>query len=245
MVDWKRIFSHMLFWGLSSLFLSLFLGHRSDDLRMTLLFTGILMPVAIATSYTFNYFLFPRYLFRKHYFRFALYTFFFIVFSIYLQMLIVVAAFILIANYEYGSMVPGTTNVINLAVGIYFIVFLSALIYLVKRWSRMAENDREEKPFTIRINRETARLDPSTILMIESLDNYVKIHLTNRKQYIVKEKISRLSERLPGYFLRTHRSFIVNLQHVESYTREYVKIESHTVPISRTYKTSAIEALGE
>lgn len=238
-----RIFYHVLFWGLSALFLSLYLGYRSHDLQLTFLFTALLLPVAIATSYTVNYFLFPRYLFTGYYFRFSLYGFFFVILSVYIEMLIIVGAFIFIANYQYEYMIPGTTNIINLGVGMYFIVFLSALVYLVKRWSRPEDQLKaEEQPLLVRVNREMVRINPSDILYLESLDNYVQIHLDD-KRFIVKEKISRLGEKLPSSFLRIHRSFIVNGRRIDSFTREKVQLASQKLPISRTYKASVLEAL--
>ncbi len=240
----RRIFSHIIFWALSAIFLALFLGRNTDDFWFTVTLVSILLPVACATSYTFNYYLLPKFLFKQLYFRFGLYSFFVVILSIYLQMLVIVFSLIYLVDYNYDAMNPETTNIFNLAVSMYVVVFLSALIYLIKRWSLP---DSEEKtvikpPLLIKVNRETVRLNTEDILYVESLDNYVKVH-TADQSYITKEKISKLGEKLPNSFLRIHRSFIVNQEKIDSFTKENVKLNSQRIPISRTYKKSVFEIL--
>ncbi|MCK5839077.1 MAG: LytTR family transcriptional regulator [Bacteroidales bacterium] len=54
---------------------------------------------------------------------------------------------------------------------------------------------------------------------------------------------SRIEERLPPQFIRIHRSFIVNLEKVVSFSREQVSIPDMNLPISRTYKKKAFEKI--
>ncbi len=240
----KRIISHSIFWALSATFLAIFLGRNTNNIGFTLTLVSILLPVACITSYTFNYYLIPNFLFNRRYFKFGLYSFFVVTFSIYLQVLVMVFALIYIVDYNYDAMNPVSTNIINLGVSMYVIVFLSALIYLIKRWSKpiQEENIPQNIPLIVKVNRENVRLDTDTIEYIESLDNYVKIH-TNERSYITKEKISSLAEKLPDPFLRIHRSFIVNQRKIEAFTKENVTLQSLKLPISRTYKKAAMEIL--
>lgn len=248
MAKTKRISSHILFWLFAALFLSLFLGKKADNYQMVFFFVVLLLPVASATSYSFNYFLIPKYLFQEKHFKFFLYAFFTVVLSVYVEMLLIVFAFIFLANYQIENMIPGTANIINLGVGMYFVVVLSALIYLVKRKvlnppkSLKEVEQPKDTTLTVRANRETVKLDTTTILYIESLDNYVKIHQTDQ-ELIVRERISHLADRLPESFMRIHRSFLVNNSQIQSYTREAVQVNGKKLPISRTYKKQVIGVL--
>jgi DNA-binding LytR/AlgR family response regulator len=74
------------------------------------------------------------------------------------------------------------------------------------------------------------------ILYIESLKDYVKVITTN-KTIITKQSISALEEMLPkANFLRIHRSYIVSLSKIESFTRKLIGIAKQELPISRMYR---------
>lgn len=74
------------------------------------------------------------------------------------------------------------------------------------------------------------------ILYAESLKDYVHVH-TKENVIISKYKISELEQELTGKgFLRIHRSFIVNLEHVTAFTANDVEIAGKELPIGDTYK---------
>ena len=72
---------------------------------------------------------------------------------------------------------------------------------------------------------------------IESIRNYVSIYLTNGREIVTMNTISNIEERLPEtLFLRIHRSFIINIDKIESYMCGSVKIAGQNIPIGRNYK---------
>lgn len=98
------------------------------------------------------------------------------------------------------------------------------------------------KKIIVRYKRMNHPISISCILYIESLADYIKI-VTKEDEIVTKEKISKIKERLPDHFQRTHRSFIVNSHKITSFNREYISIASNQIPISRTYKTAVLEYL--
>lgn len=81
------------------------------------------------------------------------------------------------------------------------------------------------------------------IFYVESLSDYVKIY-SGTKIYTVREKISAIEEKLPSEkFICTHRSFIVSVAQMESYTHEQIVINGNSIPISRSYKDAVLEKL--
>lgn len=107
------------------------------------------------------------------------------------------------------------------------------------------ENDVSGGSFIyVRSDRKVVKVMLSDILFIESLKDYVKIHLDG-EMIITKEKISHLEEKLPEKsFIRTHRSFIVAVNKIRAFTAETIEIENHEIPIGRTYKNSVFGFLG-
>ncbi len=95
----------------------------------------------------------------------------------------------------------------------------------------------------VRADRKNVKIDFSAIIYIESFSDYVKIHCTT-ETIITRETISNIESKLPSRnFIRIHRSFIVSLPNVISYTHEYVEVKGKTLPIGRTNKIGVLERL--
>lgn len=96
----------------------------------------------------------------------------------------------------------------------------------------------------VRSERKMVKITFEDILFVESLADYVKIHLKERKLVVSREAISNIEAKLPtSDFLRVHRSYIVSVPRIESYTNEFVEIGKKQIPISRSYKTGVLNRL--
>lgn len=96
----------------------------------------------------------------------------------------------------------------------------------------------------VRSDRKVLKLMLDNLLFVESMKDYVKIHMKDRT-IITREKISALEEKLPeGKFLRTHRAFLVAVKHIRAFTAETIEIGDHEIPIGRTFKSSVLSFLG-
>lgn len=114
-----------------------------------------------------------------------------------------------------------------------------------KENSEVANSEIIEDFFFIRADRKMIKINFSEILYIESLGDYLKIHLADKK-ITTRETISDIEAKLPpSKFLRCHRSFIVAIDKIEYFTNEYIQIEKHAITISRSYKNTVLERLGD
>ena len=97
----------------------------------------------------------------------------------------------------------------------------------------------------VRSERKMVKMNFDEILYVESLSDYIKIH-TIDAVLVTRETISNLEMKLPSLqFLRIHRSYIVNLKKIDSYTNEFIEIEKNAIPISRTYKENVLKKLAK
>lgn len=95
----------------------------------------------------------------------------------------------------------------------------------------------------LRAEREMVKVYLKDILYIESLRDYVRIKLPD-SQIISYNKISYLEQKLPeNKFIRVHRSFIVSLDNVLTFTPTSVSLKDITIPVGRNYKSETISAL--
>ena len=97
----------------------------------------------------------------------------------------------------------------------------------------------------VRSDRKMIKINFDEIRYVESLSDYIKIHSAD-KTITTRETISNIETKLPAKnFLRIHRSYIVNLKKMNSYTNEFVEIGKNAIPISRTYKENVLKKLTE
>ena len=112
-----------------------------------------------------------------------------------------------------------------------------------KEITKIAE--REAEFIFVKIDRQMVKIDFEELLYIESYADYLKIHLLTDTK-ITRETITAIEEKLPSSkFLRTHRSFIVSIPKIESYTNEQVVVRQKSIPISRSFKEQVLEKLAE
>jgi len=95
----------------------------------------------------------------------------------------------------------------------------------------------------VRSDRKMIKINFSDINYIESLGDYLKIHLPG-KTIITRETISNMEAKLPKKeFIRIHRSFILSIAKIESFTNEFVEVNKKAIPISRSYKKNVLQRL--
>ncbi len=95
----------------------------------------------------------------------------------------------------------------------------------------------------LKADRKNHRVMLSDIRYIESLDDYVKVHLVG-STLITRENITSLESALPPQsFVRIHRSFIVNTSFISAISAEAVEIDGKYLPFGRAFKKSALALL--
>lgn len=95
----------------------------------------------------------------------------------------------------------------------------------------------------IRADRRMIKVDFSSIIYIESYSDYIKIHITNHT-LVTRETLNAIEAKLPNnHFIRIHRSFIIALKHIQSFTNEEITINNIALTISRSYKKEVLKAL--
>jgi two-component system, LytTR family, response regulator len=97
--------------------------------------------------------------------------------------------------------------------------------------------ESNEKDFIfLNVQKKKVKILFSEILYIESQREYIKI-VTTKKEYISKMSTHEIESLLPAnLFKRIHRSFIVSVSKIESYTAEMVEMNGISIPIGRGYR---------
>jgi two-component system, LytTR family, response regulator len=98
------------------------------------------------------------------------------------------------------------------------------------------EGDERKDHLFMTVQKKKVKILFSDILYIESQLEYIKI-VTTKKVYFSKMSTHEIEVLLPeNLFKRIHRSYIVSINKIESYTAETVEISGISIPIGRSYR---------
>ena len=88
----------------------------------------------------------------------------------------------------------------------------------------------------LNIQKKKVKILFSEIIYIESQQEYIRI-VTINKEYLSKMSTHEIESLLPsGLFKRIHRSYIISISKIVSYTAEIVELKGVSIPIGRGYR---------
>ncbi len=92
---------------------------------------------------------------------------------------------------------------------------------------------------------ENIKINVNDIKYIQGLKDYIKIHLKDsNKPVLTLSNFKVIQDKLPNYFMRVHRSFIVNINFIRAIQKTKIVIDDIRIPIGETYKSDVLERLG-
>lgn len=88
----------------------------------------------------------------------------------------------------------------------------------------------------------------SSITKLQAKGNFTDVHLTDGSCKMICKFLKHFDDLLEAPFMRIHRSFIINLNYVKSYSKSaggYIVLQDGTeVEVSATYKDQLLKTLG-
>lgn len=132
----------------------------------------------------------------------------------------------------------------------YFYERFNRAIQKAEQWLRMHDllraADADTRQLILKSDYKNVAIPIDTICYIESIDNYVKAHLTDGSTVLSKITLRSVEEQLPqGEFIRIHRSFVVPRSRILSFTRTEVTLSkcNKTLPIGKKYVDQVMKLL--
>ena len=95
-----------------------------------------------------------------------------------------------------------------------------------------------EDVLSVYADRKTCLVKMSNIIYVESAGEYVRLHLNDGTKLVTLFRLKNMESSLQtAQFMRVHRSYIINLNYVASYTKGRVFLSNDDyVPIGESYK---------
>lgn len=86
------------------------------------------------------------------------------------------------------------------------------------------------------------KIDFQAILFVEAAGSYCRIHLAGGRTATLSFTLSEITPRLdPALFLRVHRSYIVNIDHIDAFIGNTLCIDKHRIPVSKQHRIEIME----
>ncbi len=123
--------------------------------------------------------------------------------------------------------------------------FLKAINKFFDIKQGIKSNGLDELDYIIlKSDKKNHKIKVDEILYIESLDDYVRVHAKSNK-LVCYTRLVTLEEQLKNYnhLVRIHRSFMVNLKNISSFTHFNVEVNGKSLPIGRSYKDQVMKLL--
>lgn len=116
----------------------------------------------------------------------------------------------------------------------------------LKAQERFSVNESQKgSHFFVKSSGQQHRINFDEILYIESLKDYVNIK-TDDQEYIILDTLKSMENQLPAYFLRIHKSFIINLNKIKSLSSKKVILNSENeVPVGDSYRAVFLEKMNK
>ena len=96
----------------------------------------------------------------------------------------------------------------------------------------------EDDSLFFKTDYKIVRVNVSSISCIEGMSEYLKLHMDgNVDPLVILLSMKKLEGRLPSYFMRVHKSYIINLRKIREVARGRVLMEDGTlIPVGDMYK---------
>lgn len=103
------------------------------------------------------------------------------------------------------------------------------------QYTQKVKPDADEALF-VRSEYQLVRIELDEIEYIESVDDYLKIHRTNGRPVMTLMTLKAILEKLPdSRFKRIHRSYVVPLNKIRTFSNRKVQLSSTELPVSDRY----------
>jgi DNA-binding LytR/AlgR family response regulator len=112
----------------------------------------------------------------------------------------------------------------------------------LKAQERFAFNEnKEDSYFFVKSSGQQYRINFDDILYVESIKDYVSIK-TSEQEYIVLDTLKSMEQQLPeNNFVRNHKSFIINLNHIKTLgSKKIILLSDKEIPIGESFRMNLL-----
>lgn len=245
----KTVQLHLLYWLGLMVFFTLIWGSYDNDYPRNFMVQLWSLPARLLLVYGTILFLIPKLLLKEKYLSFIVgFSLVFLFSGIIIQRSIMV--FMVQGRYlPYKSdSFFKLTELMNTALDVNLALIVPVVYVFFQIWKKAQQKNKELTQNLKQVTQQEAqyiylkegnarhKVFIEDIIFIESLKNYIKVKTVNAEITSYKS-ISAIQEQLPETkFLRVHRSFIISIDHISSFSPTKIQLGAIVIPVGRKYK---------
>lgn len=246
----NRLLRHLGYWCAYVLFFTLIWGTYDGSYFKNLVIQLSGLPSRLILVYITIYYLFSKFYDNRNYLQFLL---------SYLVLLLCVSIVIQRPTMLYfvqPNFLPDwqnspffkITELFNTTLDVNIAAIIPVIYRIIKSDrninKRVVEYERKDKLnaslqsafIQLKVEKTIIKLAIKDIVYIESLKNYIKVNMVN-EAIVVYKSLSALEKELStSKFLRIHRSFIIGIDYLDSFSPSKVTVNKTELPVGRKYK---------
>lgn len=122
-----------------------------------------------------------------------------------------------------------------------FVKAVSKVQRLANIHSQENEKPQLEKEILVKIGYEYIKIGIEQILFIKADNDYSTIYMKDKKHltsFTLKQWLEKLKEH---DFIQVHKSYLIHLKKVESFTKGKILIAQHCIPVGRVFKENFVK----
>ena len=254
----KEFYIHLFYWIGLLLFFTIIWGTYDHDYTRNFMIQIWSLPARLILVYGTIGYLFPKFFLKEKYGTFIMLFVLLLLFtSIFIQRTIMI--FVVQENYlPYQSKYYfRITELMNTALDVNLALIVPFAYVLYKKWMQSKERSealekenqelldlRTNDYLNLKQGKSFMKVRAKDIIFIESLKNYVRVK-TIAQEIISYSSLSHMEKTLSQKtFLRVHRSFIISIDHISSFSPTQIDLKGIIIPVGRKYKETVKQKLG-
>jgi len=243
----RIVLVHLAFWTGVWFLYFYFFSYNTEDKEYITWFSSLLVPLTMGVTYFAVYFLIPKYLLKRKYGRFFLFSFYALVASSYFIVLIIYGSLIFIKKWDASSIPPMIKNFFFILILVYLV---AGIVGFVKVLNHNFSTDRKNRELQNKILTTQLQLREQELnylkrqihphFLFNTLNTIYGFALKQSKQ--TPEIILKLSNLL-DYILYQVNKPLVSLDHEINHIREYIELEKirFSENLKVNFKSSVID----
>jgi hypothetical protein len=245
----KDFLIHLIYWIVLVLFFTIVWGTYDHDYTRNLMVQLWSLPARLLLVYGTLYYLFPKFFLTEQYWKFIMAFIGLLLFASAgiqraVMLFIVQERYLPYQSEDYFRI----TELMNTALDVNLALILPFAYVLYTKWKQSQQKsealekknqelqDHQNDFVNLKKGKSFLKVFTKDILFIESLKNYIRVK-TIDQEIVCYHSISQMEKTLSEkQFLRVHRSFIISLDHITSFSPTQIDVKGIIIPVGRKYK---------
>ena len=107
------------------------------------------------------------------------------------------------------------------------------------------DNNDKVTSFFVKEGSSLIKIDVDKLMLAKADDNYTKIYTVDGS-HLLSSTLKKIEDKLPtDKFVRTHRSYVVNVNFIDKIEDGYLFIDTHRLPIGRSYNEDLFKKISK